>query len=83
MVRSTVSNDLVLVYPPTKDLYMKGLAEDQIQQLQMMIQARFLSKMDERTLRIYAVPLASLNDFAHSSREGSYDEVNLPLAGFR
>jgi hypothetical protein len=72
-IKSTKSNECVLVFPHAKDLRLDGITD--VQDLQSIVQLRFVNKNPTDTLRIYAVPLKSLKDFAQVNK---YGFSNLP-----
>jgi len=73
LIKSTKSNELVLVFPHAKDLRLTGITN--IPDLQGILQLRFVNKNQADTLRIYAVPISSLRDFAQVNK---YGFTNLP-----
>lgn len=56
IIMSTVEPEVVLSFPSAKDLRMRGLTFDQINELKSLLQLRFVKKCPEKTLMLYAVP---------------------------
>ena len=67
-IKSTKSNECVMVFPSAKDLRLDGIAS--VSDLQGIVQLRFVNRNPEHTLRIYAVPHKSLKDFAQKNKYG-------------
>ena len=64
IIKSTVSTEVVLVFPNAKDLRMQGLTAEQVNDLQSAIQMRYINKCPTKTLEIYGVPQRSLREFS-------------------
>jgi hypothetical protein len=71
----------VLSFPSAKDLRMRGLTPDQINDMKSMLQLRYINKAPEKTLRIYGVPQKSLKEFSQDSKK--YGFINLPEDRYR
>ena len=76
IIKSTVSSEVVLVFPSAKDLRMQGLTEQQKTDLQSQIQLRYINKCPTKTLQIYGCPKKSLREYSQDNRR--YGFVNLP-----
>lgn len=76
IIKSTVSSEVVLVFPNAKDLRMLGLLAQQVTDLQSAIQLRYVNKCPTKTLFIYGVPKKSLREYSQDNRK--YGFVNLP-----
>ena len=76
IIKSTLSTEVVLVFPNAKDLRMIGLTAQQVTELQSVIQLRYVNKCPNKTLEIYGVPQKSLREFSQDNRR--YGFVNLP-----
>ena len=76
IIKSTVSSEVVLVFPNAKDLRMLGLTTQQVTDLQSAIQLRYVNKCPTKTLFIYGVAKKSLREFSQDNRK--YGFVNLP-----
>lgn len=72
-IKSTKSDECVMVFPQAKDLRLDGIKN--VQELQGSIQLRFVNKNPAETLKIYGVPQKSLKDFAQVNK---YGFTNLP-----
>ena len=76
IIKSTVSPEVVLVFPNAKDLRMNGLTESQVTDLQSAIQLRYINKAPNKLLYIYGCPQRSLREYSQDNRK--YGFVNLP-----
>ena len=76
IIKSTVSAEVVLVFPNAKDLRMSGLTQAQVTDLQSATQLRFCNKAPNKTLMIYGCPQRSLREYSQDNRK--YGFVNLP-----
>lgn len=56
IIKSTVSTEVVLVFPNAKDLRMQNLTAQQVTDLQSAIQLRYVNKCPSKTLQVFAVP---------------------------
>jgi Unconventional myosin tail, actin- and lipid-binding len=74
IINSTKSTEMVLVFPMAKDLRLNGL--ERRDDLQKIIQLRFINRDPVNTLKIFAVPQSSLHQFA--SVTSKYVINNLP-----
>ena len=81
IIKSTVSSEVVLVFPNAKDLRMQNLSEQQKTDLQTFILMRYVNKCPNKTLMIYGVPQKSLREFSQDNRR--YGFVNLPADELR
>ena len=81
LIKSTVSTELVLVFPSAKDCRLTGLTEERITELQQLIQMRYVNKCPNKTLEIYACPTRSLREYSQDNRK--YGFVNLPKDEYR
>jgi len=81
IIKSTVSSELVLVFPSAKDCRLTGLTEERINELQSLIQVRYVNKCPTKTLMIYACPTRSLREYSQDNRK--YGFVNLPADELR
>ena len=79
IIKSTKSAEMVLVFPMAKDLRLNGL--EKRDDLQKIIQLRFTNRDTINTLKIFAVPQASLHQYA--SVTSKYVLNNLPEEQFR
>ena len=64
IIKSTVSTEVVLVFPNAKDLRMQNLTAQQVTDLQSAIQLRYVNKCPSKTLQVFAVPQRSLREFS-------------------
>ena len=76
IIKSTISSEVVLIFPNAKDLRMDGLTNEQVTDLQSVIQLRYVNKCPNKTLQIYGVPNKSLREYSQDNRK--YGFVNLP-----
>lgn len=76
IIKSTVSSEVVLVFPNAKDLRMLNLTNQQVTDLQSAIQLRYVNKCPNKTLLIFGVPQRSLREYSQDNRR--YGFVNLP-----
>lgn len=76
IIKSTISSEVVLIFPNAKDLRMDGLTDNQVTDLQSVIQLRYVNKCPNKTLQIYGVPNKSLREYSQDNRK--YGFVNLP-----
>ena len=81
IIISTVEEEVVLSFPNAKDLRMRGLTRDEINNLQSYIQLRYVKKCPEKTLMIYGVPVKSLKEYSHDNKK--YGFINLPDDKYR
>ena len=81
IIKSTVSSELVLVFPSAKVCRLTGLTEERINELQSLIQVRYVNKCPTKTLMIYACPTRSLREYSQDNRK--YGFVNLPADELR
>ena len=81
IIKSTVSSELVLVFPSAKDCRLTGLSEERISELQSLIQMRYVNKCPTKTLMIFACPTRSLREYSQDNRR--YGFVNLPKDEYR
>ena len=79
IIKSTKSSEMVLVFPMAKDLRLNGL--ENRDELQKIIQLRFINRDPVNTLKIFAVPQASLHQYASVSSK--YVLNNLPDENLR
>ena len=63
-IKSTVSSEIVLVFPSAKDCRITGLSEQQVTDLQAAVQMRYINKCPNKVLCIYGVPNRSLREFS-------------------
>ena len=55
IIKSKVSNQIVLNFPGQKDLRIEGLSRELVTDLQSMLQLRFIAKDPVNTLKIFEV----------------------------
>ena len=81
IIKSSVEQEVVLSFPNAKDLRMRGLTADEINDLQVFIQLRYVAKCPTKTLMVYAVPQKSLREYSHDNKK--YGVFNLPDDDYR
>ena len=59
-VKSTKTNEVVLVFPDGKDFRFIGLDLNKVDELRMKVQLIYVNQSPEKTLEIYGVPENSL-----------------------
>ena len=81
IIKSSISNEFVLVVPQGKDIRISGMGEDDYMKLRVFIQSQYLRMAPEKTLRLYVVPQESLSAFCQDNRK--YQYTNLPDEQYR
>ena len=82
IIKSTVSQEVVLVFnTTTQDVRLTGLTPGRTQEMQVMLQMRFINICPSRTLLIYGVQERYLRAYASDRRKYSFD--NFPDAKYR
>ena len=82
VIRSTESTQIVLSFPNGKDLRIEDLNKNQVKLFVGQLKARFLVLAPTRTLKMYAVPFASLKDYCYDNTV-NYGLENLPIDDYR
>lgn len=82
IIKSTVSQEVVLVFnTATQDVRLTGLTPGKIQEMQVLLQMRFVNIHPSRTLIIYGVQEKYLREYASDRRKYFFD--NFPDAKYR
>jgi len=71
----------VLSFPNGKDLRIEDLNKNQVRLVIGQLKARFLVLAPTQTLKMYAVPFASLKDYCYDNT--NYNLENLPIDDYR
>ena len=81
-IYSEASDQVVFSITESKDLRFCGLQLSEVQQVLQMLKTRYHELNPQNTLKIYAVPKASLKEFAPED-DRKYNFESLPADQFR
>ena len=74
-------SETVFAFPDSKDLRFEGLSPERSQELQTVIQLRYVNKRPKKTLMVFGVPKRSLREFSLDKRGDGV--MNLPDPQYR